>query len=126
MVLAAGLGVRVRPLTDKMPSRWCIVAGQPLLDYVLDKLAVAGVRGGRQRALSARQIIEHTRLRKKPRIIISDERDLVWHRRRRRKALPIRVMRRSSISTPTPWIDGVRPGWRGLRRHSTRALDILR
>ncbi len=78
MVLAAGFGVRMRPLTDTMPKPLVRVAGQPLLDHVLDKLAGAGVA---EAVVNVHylpdQIIEHTRGRKAPRIIISDERDMV-------------------------------------------------
>ena len=78
MVLAAGLGVRMRPLTDKMPKPLVRVAGQPLLDYVLDKLAVAGVS---EAVVNVHylpdQIIEHTKGRSRPKVTISDERDQV-------------------------------------------------
>jgi MurNAc alpha-1-phosphate uridylyltransferase len=43
MVLAAGFGERMRPLTEKKPKPLIEVAGKPLIEYVLDKLAEAGV-----------------------------------------------------------------------------------
>src|ERR1700750_2085112 len=78
MVLAAGLGVRRRPLTDRMPKRLVPVAGRPLLDHVLDKLAEAGVR---ETVVNVHylpdQIIDHVAARTAPRVMISDERDVV-------------------------------------------------
>src|SRR4030095_1576162 len=78
MVLAAGLGLRMRPLPDQLPKPLVRVAGQPLLDHVLDKLASAGVS---EAVINVHylpdQIIEHTASRARPRIILSDETDQV-------------------------------------------------
>jgi MurNAc alpha-1-phosphate uridylyltransferase len=44
MVLAAGLGLRLRPITEQMPKPLVPVCGKPMVDHVLDRLASARVR----------------------------------------------------------------------------------
>jgi MurNAc alpha-1-phosphate uridylyltransferase len=75
MVLAAGLGTRMRPLTDQRPKPLVEVAGKALLDHMLDRLADAGVETAVVNVhYLADQIERHVAARKKPRIVISDER----------------------------------------------------
>lgn len=74
MVLAAGLGTRLRPVTNTMPKPLVPIAGKPMIDYGLDALAAAGVR----RAVVnvhhfAEQMIDHLARRDHPQILISDE-----------------------------------------------------
>jgi len=75
MVFAAGLGTRMRPLTNTMPKPLIEVAGKPLIDHMLDRFADAGVETAVVNVhYFAEQIEAHLASRTKPRIVISDER----------------------------------------------------
>jgi len=112
MVLAAGLGLRMRPLTDQMPKPLVQVAGRALLDHVLDKLGSAGVS---EAVVNVHylpdQIIDHVATRTIPRVIISDERDQVLGTGGGVvKALPLLGDDPFfHVNADTMWIDGVRP-----------------
>lgn len=74
MVLAAGLGKRMRPLTDTMPKPLIAVAGRPLLDWGLDRLAEVGVaRAVVNVHYLPDHIVAHVRSRRRPEVVISDE-----------------------------------------------------
>jgi N-acetyl-alpha-D-muramate 1-phosphate uridylyltransferase len=75
MILAAGFGVRMRPLTDKLPKPLIEVNGRALIDHALDRLETAGVEEVVVNVhYRADQMEAHLKLRRHPRIIISDER----------------------------------------------------
>ena len=78
MVLAAGLGRRMRPITDTMPKPLVRVAGRTLLDRGLDCLAAAGVE---KSVINVHhfpeQVAAHVASRTVPKIVISDESDLL-------------------------------------------------
>lgn len=77
MVMAAGLGTRMRPLTDTKPKPLIEVAGRPLIDHVFRRLAAAGI----QRAVvnvhyRADALVAHLGARfEGVEVVISDERD---------------------------------------------------
>jgi N-acetyl-alpha-D-muramate 1-phosphate uridylyltransferase len=75
MVLAAGLGQRMRPLTHRVPKPLIEVRGRPLIDHVLDRLSAVGVDCAVVNVHHfADQIEGHLATRREPRIVISDER----------------------------------------------------
>ena len=129
MVLAAGLGVRMRPLTDTIPKPLIPVAGRPMLDHALDKLADAGVTDAVVNVhYLPDQIIEHVRDRKRPRVIVSDERNQVLGTGGGVvKALPLLGDAPFfHLNADTMWIDGVRPNLARLAETFDPArMDIL-
>jgi MurNAc alpha-1-phosphate uridylyltransferase len=75
MVLAAGIGTRMRPLTDSRPKALVEVGGKALIDHTLDRLAEAGVETAVVNVHHfADQMTDHLAGRSHPRVVISDER----------------------------------------------------
>lgn len=76
MILAAGLGLRMRPITETIPKPLVSVAGRTMLDRVMDHLNEAGVPN---RVVNmhwrAEKIEAH--LKDKPGVTLSDERELL-------------------------------------------------
>ena len=112
MVLAAGLGERMRPLTARIPKPLITVGGKPLIDHVLDRLAASGV----ERAVVnvhylGDQIIRHLQGRHRPAIQISDEQgQILGTGGGVAKALPhLGKAPFFHLNSDTIWIDGPRP-----------------
>jgi MurNAc alpha-1-phosphate uridylyltransferase len=112
MVLAAGLGVRMKPLTDRIPKPLVEVGGKPLIDHVLDRLADAGVERAVVNVHYLADAIErHLADRRAPAIAISDERgQLLETGGGVVKALPLLGPAPFFlINSDTIWIDSVKP-----------------
>jgi MurNAc alpha-1-phosphate uridylyltransferase len=117
IVLAAGLGTRMRPHSDELPKPLVEVSGKALIDYALDRLAEAGVE---QTVVNLHYMADalesHLARRKEPRIVLSDERkELLGTGGGVVKALghlgdaPFFYM-----NSDTLWIDGVKPNLQRL------------
>jgi MurNAc alpha-1-phosphate uridylyltransferase len=110
MVLAAGLGKRMQPLTDTTPKPLVRLKGRALIDHVLDRIAAAGIpRAVVNVHYLADQIESHLARRKSPQIVISDERGLlldtgggVVHALSRLRREPFLIHNSDSV-----WIEGV-------------------
>src|SRR5262245_53257828 len=112
MVLAAGLGTRMRPLTDIMPKPLVKVAGKPLIDHVLDRLADVGVEKAVVNVHHfADQLIEHLRRQTRPRIAISDERGMLLGTGGgvKRALSELGDSPFFHINSDTIWVDGTKP-----------------
>lgn len=129
MVLAAGLGTRMRPLTEHLPKPLIEVAGKPLIDHALDALQAAGVvRAVVNVHYRAAQLEAHLHARAAPIITISDERAclmetggaLVQAAPLLGRA-PIFVTNTDQVflNGGAPGLEVLKAGWRGL------AMDAL-
>jgi len=128
MVLAAGLGTRMRPLTDTLPKPLVKVDGKALLDHVLDRLAEANVGTAVVNVHHmADQIEAHLKGRTRPQIAISDERDLLLDTGGGVvKALPrLGTEPFFHMNSDTLWIEGVTPNLPRLAAQFTDEMDIL-
>jgi N-acetyl-alpha-D-muramate 1-phosphate uridylyltransferase len=129
MLLAAGLGTRMRPLTDSKPKPLVQVAGKALIDHVLDKLAGAGVKTAVVNVhYLADQIERHLAKRKKPKIVISDERGLLLDTGGGvLKALPLLGDTPFfHVNSDTLWLDGETPNLTRLAQSFDAAkMDAL-
>jgi MurNAc alpha-1-phosphate uridylyltransferase len=129
MILAAGLGTRMRPLTETLPKPLIKVAGKPLVDYILGYCRDAGVSEAVVNVHYLADLMEaHLAGVSQPRIRISDERGaLLDSGGGVLKALPhlgggdFFVLNADAI-----WVDGPRPSLLRLSEHWDPArMDVL-
>ena len=129
MVLAAGLGTRMRPLTDRKPKPLVEVAGKPLIDHVLDRLEDAGVENAVVNIhYLAEMMAFHLAARKKPYIMFSDERGMLLGTGGAVvKALPlIGDAPFFHLNSDTVWIEQGKPNLNRLAEaFNPRAMDAL-
>ena len=129
MVFAAGLGSRMRPLTDTIPKPLVKVGGKAMIDTLLDALAQAGVTEAVVNVHHlADQIETAMQARRAPKIIISDERSaLLDQGGGLKKALPILGTQPFFVcNTDAIWIEGPMSNLMRLRALWDPAkMDIL-
>jgi len=110
MVLAAGMGVRMKPLTDRIPKPLVKVGGKPMIDYVLDRLDAVGVERVVINVHYLADVLER-HLAGRKNIVISDERDQILETGGGVvRALPLLgAAAFFLVNSDTIWIDGVQP-----------------
>ncbi|WP_426956013.1 nucleotidyltransferase family protein [Muricoccus radiodurans] len=116
MVLAAGLGTRMRPLTDTTPKPLLTLRGRSLLDHALDRLAEAGVGEAVVNAHHlAPQIVAACADRRAPRCTVLVEDTLLETGGGLRNALPhLGDTPFAVVNGDAYWLDGPTPALRRL------------
>jgi len=107
MVLAAGLGTRMRPISQTVPKPLIEIGGRTLLDHAIDRLAMAGV----ERVVvnvhyKAEMVIERLAARDHPRIEISAEKELLETGGGVAQALPLLGEAFFVVNADVLWLDG--------------------
>lgn len=128
MILAAGLGKRMRPLTDTLPKPLVPVAGRTLIDRVLDRFAEAGVGRAVVNLHYFRPLLEaHLAGRSAPRIELSPEDELLETGGGVRHALPkLGAGPFYVANADVLWLDGKYPALRRLAAAwNDDAMDAL-
>lgn len=129
MVFAAGLGTRMRPITETLPKPLIKVAGKALIDHSLDRFAEAGVETAVVNVHHhADQIEAHLAHRQAPKIVVSDERKLLLDQGGGiRKALPLLGEKPFFVcNTDAFWVEGPKPVLpRFAESWNPETMDIL-
>ncbi|MDG3440270.1 nucleotidyltransferase family protein [Nitrospirillum amazonense] len=128
MVLAAGLGLRMRPLTLTRPKPLVEVGGAPLLDHALDRLAESGVERAVVNTHHLGAMIEsHLAGRSSPAITLSPEADLLETGGGVRHALPhLGADPIFVVNADILWLDGPIPALKRLAATWDPAvMDVL-
>lgn len=128
MILAAGLGKRMRPLTASQPKPLVRVAGKALIDHALDRLAEAGIARAVVNVHYLADALEaHVLAREVPRVTVSDERALLLETGGgMAKALPLLPDPFFALNADNIWLDGPKSAFHELsRRWDPAAMDAL-
>ncbi len=128
MVMAAGMGKRMRPLTASQPKPLVRVAGKPLIDHALDKLADAGVAKVVVNVHYLADALEaHVRERLNPAVSVSDEREMLLETGGGMiKAQPELPDPFFCLNADNIWLDGPRDAFHDLSdRWNPETMDAL-